>query len=167
MFYPLWYISIYVFAGVFNLSFALMVLYLRLRGGTERYTKSQLWALTLLAELFFLNSFLSVTEIGTATLVNQGIAPRSWAFNALWSDLVLFTAFILLSLGLVYPRPITKWARLKWIVIGVLALGLLYVLLDIINEHEYWDFFLYLDRMDFVYFFAIYIPVFIWLGEYS
>jgi hypothetical protein len=167
MYYPLWYISIFVFAGVFNLSFALMALYLRLRGGTERYTKSQLWALTLLAQLFFLNSFLSVTEIGTTTLVNQGIPHRSWAFNALMSNLVIYTAFILLSLGLVYPRPITKWSRLKWIVVGILALGLLFVLLDIIKEHISWDFFLYIDRLQFVYFFAIYIPVFIWLSEYS
>ena len=43
---PLWIITLFIFAAIFNLAISFMMFYLRFKGRSENYTKSQLWALS-------------------------------------------------------------------------------------------------------------------------
>lgn len=165
--YPVWFISLWVFSGLFNLSISIMMFYFRLRGGSERYTKSQLWAMTLLAYLFLLNSVLMFALGIKYALNNSGDGYSGWWAHVIWATMSLFTSFLLLSFGLIYPRPIMSWKRLKWTVLGVLALGYLFIIFDLVNGFKSTSMILGMELRQFAYLFAIFIPVFIWLSQYS
>ena len=109
--FPVWIISFYVFGAIFHLEISMMFFYLRFKSGSENFTKSQLWALSILAFLFLLNAIISGYIAIFYILANNGIAEKAWAFKILESNLVLFTTSLLLAFGLVYPRPIS--GRLK------------------------------------------------------
>jgi hypothetical protein len=164
---PLWILTIFFFAAVFNLAISMMMFYLRFKGRSENYTKSQLWALSILACLFLLNSVIIVHVVVHQMDTNLGLNWKRWWFWLIWSDCVVFTSALLLLFGLVYPRPVMEWRRLRWLVIFVIGLGILAVILESFNDHSEWMVFLEINRIHLYQYFAIYIPVFIWLGEYS
>lgn len=166
--YSTWYLSIYIFTAIFNLLVSLTMFYLRSKGGTEKYTKSQLWALTILGFLFLMNFIILVMDIAKCQSVNEGGSWFSYPYHSLWTILTIFTAFLLLSFGLVYPRPLAKWNKLRPILMAILILGLLAVWSDILDDHHYWrDIVPGLDVTGFIYLPAVFIPVFIWISEYS
>ena len=165
--HPLWFISLYFLAAVFNLAIGLMLGYFRFKGGTDNYTKSQLWALSILTFLFIMNFFILFREFYFFITDNQGIAWTGWWLWFIWSDSVLFTSALLLAFGLIYPRPVMTWKRLRWVIFGVLGLGLVVVFFESYYQHNTYYVLLEVDRIYFFYLFAIFIPVFIWLGEYS
>jgi len=165
--HPLWFISLIFLAAVFNLAIGLMLGYFRFKGGTDNYTKSQLWALSILSLLFIMNFLILIRSVSLYIMENQGFAWQGWWFQFIWSDCIVFTAVLLLSFGLIYPRPAMNWKRLKWILIGIIGIGLILVFLESFYQHENYYLIFDADRIHLYYLFAIFIPVFIWLGEYS
>lgn len=166
--YPPWYLSIYFFTAIFNLIVAFIMFYLRSKGGTDKYTKSQLWALSILGFLFLMNFTLIVMDIVKRVIANMGGDLFTYPYHSLWSILTIFTAFLLLSFGIVYPRPLTKWDKLRPILLAVLIIGLLVVWSDIVDKHYYWrDILPGIDVTGLIYLPAVFIPVFIWVSEYS
>jgi hypothetical protein len=164
----MWSISLFLFGGIFNLTFSLMLFYLRSKGGTDKYTKSQLWALSLLAWLFLLNFMISVSDCANMYIYNNEALEKSWGSFSLWMTLTLFTPYLLLSFGLVYPRPFTRWTRLRIILIGILMTALALVAYDMSIGHIHViKSFTRFDLIEQSYTFAVFIPVFIWLSEYG
>ncbi len=165
--YPFWYISLFVFGGVVNLAISMVMFYLRSRGGTDQYTKSQLWALTILAWLFLLNFVIAICEVLNSAFTNSGQTDATYAVTSLWMDVSTFTGFLLLTFGLVYPRPFTKWSNLRMLVMGLLFLGILALAWDISYSHNYLLQFASYNLLAGVMVVAVFVPIFIWLSEYS
>jgi hypothetical protein len=165
--YPFWYISLFIFGGVVNLAISMVMFYLRSRGGTEQYTKSQLWALTILAWLFLLNFIIAICEVLNKSFVNSGDIASTYPVTSLWIDLSTFTGFLLLTFGLVYPRPFTKWSNLRMLVLGLLLSGILALAWDISYSHNYLQQFASYNLLAGVMVVAVFVPIFIWLSEYS
>jgi MFS family permease len=165
--YPFWYISLFLFGGVVNLAISMVMFYLRSRGGTEQYTKSQLWALTILAWLFLLNFIIAICEVLNKAFVNSGDLASTYPVTSLWIDLSTFTGFLLLTFGLIYPRPFTKWSNLRMLVLGLLLSGILALAWDISYNHNYLQQFASYNLLAGVMVVAVFVPIFIWLSEYS
>jgi hypothetical protein len=165
--YPFWYISLFIFGGTVNLTISMVMFYLRSRGGTETYTKSQLWALTLLAWVFLLNFVIAICEVAAKVLVNAGQFEGTYPFSALWFDISSLTGFLLLAFGLVYPRPFTKWSRLRMLIMGIMASGVIAIAVDLSYQHAFIQQFVSVTLLGSVMIFAVFPPVFIWLSEYS
>lgn len=167
-YYSLWFVSVYIFTATFSLVVSLIMFYLRSKGGTDKYTKSQLWALSILGFLFLMNFAIICTDIAKRLIVNAGGSIYEYPYHSLWSILTIFTAFLLLAFGISYPRPLAKWTLLRPLLITIFILGLLVVWSDILNEHYYWrNVIPGVDVTGFVYVPATFIPVFIWVSEYS
>jgi hypothetical protein len=166
--FPFWQISLFAFGGIFNLVVSIMMFYLRSKGGTDKYTKSQLWALSLLAWLFFFNFLITICEVINRSLYNIGYDSKIWPSVSLWNIMTLITAYLMLAFGLVYPRILTRWQQMKILIIGILLLGLIVIAFDIQDTHaELRKYFAGADIISISYAFAVFIPVFIWLSEYT
>jgi hypothetical protein len=165
--YPFWYISLFIFGGVVNLAISMVMFYLRSRGGTDQYTKSQLWALTILSWLFLLNFIIAICEVLNKAYVNLGQIDATYPVTSLWVDLSTFTGFLLLTFGLVYPRPFTKWSNLRMLVLGLLLMGILALAWDISYNHNYLLQFASYNLLAGVMVVAVFVPIFIWIAEYS
>jgi hypothetical protein len=164
--YPFWFTSLFIFGAVVNLTISLVMFYLRSRGGTESYTKSQLWALTLLAWMFMMNFVIAMTEVLVKLQANAGMFKENIVVTSLWVDVSAFTGFLLLAFGLVYPRPYTAWSRLRVLLIGLMALGVFCIGVDISYDHAFLRLFVSFDILGAV-MLTVFIPVFIWISEYS
>jgi hypothetical protein len=164
--FPIQFISFYIFGAVFNLCTSIIMFYLRSKADVDKYTKSQLWALTILAWLFLSNVFLNLGEIAAMVIYNQYAPQDLWTSEALKRHFRLYTSFLLLAFGLVYPRPFTSWKRLKLILVAWLFLGVMVAGIDTVKDHhQNWT--PIMDLVIFFYLIAIFVPIFIWLGEYS
>jgi hypothetical protein len=166
-FVPFQFISLYIFAGVFNFSLSVIMFYLRSKGGTGSHTKSQLWGLTILAWIFFLNGLICFTEGSNIYLTDMRQFEALWYTYTLYQTLILFTCIPLLAFGLVYPRPIASWKWLKYIIFGLMLMGVLVTIIDIQRGHGGLAWFWSFPPSDLLYIPTIFIPVFIWLSQYS
>jgi len=165
--YPFWIISLFIFGGAVNLTISMVMFYLRSRGGTDQYTKSQLWALTILSWLFMLNFVIALCEVMNKTLANAGQTDETYPVTSLWIDISTFTGFLLLTFGLVYPRPFTKWSNLRFLILGIYFVGILALALDISYGHNHLFQFVSYNLLSGVMVVAVFVPIFIWLSEYT
>ena len=164
---PFQFISLYIFAGIFNFSLSGIMFYLRSKGGTESHTKSQLWGLTLLAWLFFLNGMICFTDGGNYYFEDLLMSEPLWYTYTLYHTLILFTSIPLLAFGLVYPRPIASWKWLKHIILGLMMFGILITIVDINRSHRSLSWFWSMTPSDMLYIPTVFVPIFIWLSQYS
>ncbi len=163
----MWYISVYFGMFTFNLAVFLLLTYIRMQSGSDRFTKGQLWGMSLLSVLFLLNSILIFIEFITFISMHFGENNLDhWSWD-IWNVMEMVTSFLLLAFGLVYPRPLIGWKKLRWIMVLVLGLGSFFVLLDAMHMHRNWIGVHGIDLENICYLFCINIPVFIWLGQYS
>jgi hypothetical protein len=161
---------IYIFVVIYNVLLATLLL--RLRYSSEDYplTKSQRWALTILAWLFMSNSLVIFT--GNVLRMFGLFDPDSMIIFLSRQLGMLFNyvaCLALLSFGLVYPRLVMKWSRLRYLLI---ALALLLIPFVIVYFH--YDFPL-IDAVSpegsgsvfgWVYVICCFVPIFIWLPIY-
>jgi hypothetical protein len=165
--YPLSNISLYLFTIILNLSFSIIMFYLRSKGGTESHTKGQLWGLTLLAFLFLANGIMLITEAIWRPYEYTEHIEIQWYARSLWCHLTIFTGVLLLAFGLTYPRPVMRWSRMKYLIPFVLLLGFLLLVSDVRIEHTIYTRLWRLYSLEIIYIPAVFLPVFIWLSQYS
>ncbi len=162
------YRIIYPMLVVMNLSFAILLLYLRNRSDKESLTLSQRWGLTILFWLYLTNSILLAVNI-TRTILGE---PEGWIYwNAVRADSTLnnLTFLGLLLFGLVFPRPIMSWKRLKVLMVILTAVFIPIVMSSAINPTLVGPTPLTNSTVlkDFVYIAAISIPLFLWIPQYQ
>lgn len=152
-----------------NLGFAYLIFRLRFKAEDMPLTNSQRWGLSIIGCLYITNGTLlliHLLRIWGAPYVGEGLM----SYVTLVDPLLNVLSFLfLLSFGLIYPRPFTRWSRLKWIIIG---LGALWVLLLIISAQVPYTaepiiLGAYRPVNDLVYVLAIFIPLFLWVPEYD
>jgi hypothetical protein len=157
------------FSLLFN--FLLGIVLLRLRSAAERMhlTLSQRWGLTLLGWLFIINTFQIVAHIGWRLYPLDANYPIHRFFMGLELNLVMLSYFPLLTFGLIYPRPVMKWPRLK---VVIMLLAIFFVAMVpfqalVHGVHEY----AFLDvtnpLIEILYLVVTFIPIFLWLPEYD
>ena len=156
------------FSAFFNLLLGIFLL--RTRAVSERLhlTLSQRWGMTILAWLFLINTVQLVVHSGWRVAQFSDPVLTS-LFHCLELDLTLLSFLFLLAFGLVYPRPVARWNRLK-LILGLLALAFVSLL-----------FFqaLYLTpkgivvlqtpnpMVEVLYLVVTFVPIFLWLPEYE
>lgn len=157
--------------GLFSLVLAFLfgVLLLRLRFQSENLpmTNSQRWALTILGCLYLLNCW----HIAGGWVFNpplQSMPDVSKFINGINQDFNFMVCLPLLLFGLVYPRPVMRWSRMKFLMAG---LSVLYVLLFLVNIGKVAEPVSMMGSVNpmiyLVYGVSCFVPIFIWIPEYD
>jgi hypothetical protein len=151
-----------------NLSLAAIFLYFRLKTGETNLTKAQKWTLTILFWIFLLNGLHQVFDIFTNYTYDYNLSSLSYYVSRLTYDVDILIAGMLLSLGLVYPRPYTKWKTLErylmMIVLFCAVIMFFWMALHYFNDLELGE---GGQLPGYLYLVGWFVPIFMWLPEYE
>ena len=123
--------SVRLVGAFVNWSLSLLFIYLCIRGRREPLTTSQRWALTLLAWLFILNSINIILEFFLEWFMRQNDWMIFYKLERIRHCTDVMVAMFLIMFGLVYPRPIMKWRRLRPVLLSLFGLVFLLVVFQV------------------------------------
>jgi len=158
-----------VFSFFFNILLTVLILSLRYKNEKSPLTQSQRWGLTLLGYLYLSNSLLILCVVllysftsSNAPLINRTI---SWYTD----DTNQLASMFLLMFGLVYPRPVARWDRLRIILLLIAIIWTITIVVqDTLLKHASVIVFGSGVRLITpIYEFAIFVPIFLWLPQYE
>lgn len=159
-----WYLDL--FSMVFSLMVGLMILTLRKKSENHPMTLSQRWGLSIIGMLYIINTM--VLAIYCVTRSHNPFNPPDFSdhlgdFNG---TLNVLTFLFLLGFGLVYPRPIMKWSKLRNL-FAILAVCWVFLFLEHNNRLNGEGLLRSIDIQGYVYIACTFIPIFLWLPEYD
>ena len=162
-------IPLQVFSFIFNILLTILILRLRYQNEHSPLTQSQRWGLTLLGYLYLSNSmlilcviFLYIYPSTTDPLLNRTIGWFTDDFNMLAS-------MFLLMFGLVYPRPVIRWERMRFVFALIAIIWTITLILqDAVIKHAGVTIFGSGFRLISPFYdLAIFVPIFLWLPQYE
>jgi len=158
-----------IFSLLFNGLLVVLILRLRKLSEGNPLTQSQRWGLTLLGYLYLSNTLqIAMLAMGIYVASRNDYISLNY-INRFLEDFNQLASMFLLLFGLVYPRPVARWDRLR----PILALiALFYVGIIIVQggvlEHRYIPLFGYTIRLiEPLYYIAVFVPIFLWLPQYE
>jgi len=161
-------LSVKTFQAFLNWSLVVIFLYLRVRGGKGPMTTSQKWALTGLSWLFILNSLSITLEYSDAYLYHSGNYATFFYIQKFKRTIDATTGLTFLIVGLVYPRPFTKWSKLRILMMGLFfAIFCVAILQSQLNQISDQMMFNATNLSGVTYVVGWFVPVLIWLPLYE
>ena len=158
------YIGALELGGVFfSLSFGILMTILRFGMDETTSTKSQRWTLSILAWLFFINTMVFGWEIH---ITDDFLQPQG-----IHDDVNILVPFLVMAMGIIYPRPRAKPSRLRIYLLLLAALGMS-CSLAMIHGHvarvsgDAWAL-SYGIITGVGYLIGWFLPIFIWLPDYE
>jgi len=152
----------------FNWALVILFLYLRVKGEKQPLTLSQRWALTVLIWLFLLNSLTIISDLVSDIPVLINNIHIAFFLSRVNMNLDVLIGLMLLSFGLVYPRPYTRWSKLQVILIMILIAAFAIVALQIFGHRSHDEAIFNATNMaGYAYPIGWYVPVIIWLPLYE
>jgi hypothetical protein len=157
------------FSCVFNTLLIVLIFRLRVLSEGAPLTQSQRWGLSLLGCIYLTNTIqIVMNTLHTYYIATNGSLGSLLTYRFL-EDFNQLSSMFLLLFGLVYPRPVLKWDRLKVILILVAILWTLIVVVQasVLKHASFHIFSSDLRLIEPFYWAACFIPIFLWLPQYE
>jgi hypothetical protein len=158
-----------LFSLLFNGLLVVLILRLRLQSEGNPLTQSQRWGLTLLGYLYLSNSLqIAMVALGIFAAASNDYISLNY-INRFSEDFNQVASMFLLLFGLVYPRPVARWDRLRPILVLIAIFWLVVIVVQGgVTVHQYLPLFgIHLRLIEPLYYIAVFIPIFLWLPQYE
>jgi len=157
------------FSFIFNILLTVLILRLRSQNENSPLTQSQRWGLTLLGYLYLSNSLLilAVLLLHSITSASDPFINRTVAW--LTDDFNLLASMFLLMFGLIYPRPVARWDRMRFIFAFIAIIWTISLILQdtVLNHGNIVILGAQFRPISPFYDLAIFVPIFLWLPQYE